>query len=158
MLRLLKESKNYPIKLLYDYFTSETYNYCKSCEYFSKCLTCPSETNDNQNILNDYLKKYSTFKLIIHQSPYSFDEYNFYRHIIDSYLLSLENEYTISLYPGRCISCDCCNELNCQLNNLKRFSLESLGIDVSKLYFYIFNESLLWTNNKFIFVSALLWR
>ncbi len=133
-------------------------------EYVSKykyCYIISGKTYINQipkdelnNLINYSLTKYSDisngndeFSNTFNGLYYSFREFN------DNKVLSLESYFNdaTALFSGRCLVCNNCsrnNNMSCIFPKKLRYSLESLGFDVSEIIENIVNDKIQWSNNS----------
>ncbi|KYH34750.1 hypothetical protein CLTEP_13490 [Clostridium tepidiprofundi DSM 19306] len=135
------------------------YNYCKQCPDYNKFWSCPVFNFSEK----EYIKKYTyayiiSAKLYTKEAHSNNDEsqndinlyYNSLRKIFDKKLLELEKNYenTVSLFAGRCYICEKCSKIlnkPCIHPEYMRYSLESLGIEVTKIVEDILNDKILWS-------------
>ena len=148
---------------------------CMQCEKYGKLWSCPPYSFEVKDILNKYDNVYligakiilsdklicETKKEDILECTYTI--LNEVRKILGDMLLNLEDRYqeSLSLYAGSCLLCENCDRLNnkpCRFPERMRYSLESLGFDVSKTSSELLDIDIKWANDKlpeyFTLVSA----
>lgn len=174
--------KKVSIDQLFKFYDFETIkSYCKSCPNYCKIWTCPQLEFDPQLFLKQFnyayiisAKVYSEdlnvqIKSFIENEKNASEITNYIyekgRSVFDEKMFSLEDIYegSISLMAGRCLLCDQCERIYnrpCKKPDKLRYSLESLGIEVSKVTETFLNEKILWSNDTLpeytLLVSALL--
>lgn len=94
---------------------------------------------------SDISKSKDEFSDIFNGIYYTFREFN------DSKILELEKSFpsSIALVSGRCLICEPCTRINnspCKYPHKLRYSLESLGFDVSSIIENILGEKIQWSN------------
>ncbi|NLY36188.1 MAG: hypothetical protein GX046_03010 [Tissierellia bacterium] len=124
------------------FFPERVLDYCSRCENYNMHFACPNHQFNISALLNRY-----PFVLVIsHNLPVNIDEYYYWRDIIDPILMGYENKLMgQSLLAGSCRNCDFCfnkGAQDCEFPQLLRYSLESLGFDLSALLAQFFNEEL----------------
>ena len=152
--KVIYNIKKITIEELLKYFNPKiVHNYCKQCPDYDKFWSCPEFSfNEKQ-----YLRQYN-YAFIISAKLYAGeDEINSYysqlRKIFDKKLLELEKKYkhTTSLFAGRCYLCDICSKLSnkpCIYPEYMRYSLESLGIEVTKIVEEVLKDKIIWSNDS----------
>lgn len=165
--------------LLEKYFDREKFlGLCKKCRNYGNLWSCPPY---DFNII-EYLIQYNHVYLIgtkITFSQKTIDKINTQKKIhsftdktlrnerakIRNVLLEIENDNdnSVSLYAGSCLLCKKCNRINhthCRNINKMRYSLESLGFDVSGISNNLLDIELKWSSDSlpeyFTLVSAVL--
>ncbi len=159
-----------------DYYNPKVFlEYCKKCKNYSKLWSCPPY----DFCIDDLINKYTNVYLIGTKINFTNETINSitldmikdftYKTLADvrkeigAGLLDIEKEHTdsISLYPGSCLICKSCTRPQnkpCRYPDRMRYSLESLGFDVSKTANYLLNTPILWSSDKlpeyFTLVSA----
>lgn len=148
---------------------------CKQCNKYGALWSCPPYKFD----VDDYINKYKYVHLIGTKILLSdriiketekddvldctYKILNEVRKKLSKMLLGLEDKYpnSISLFAGSCLNCTLCKrEQNKPCVNPKtmRYSLESLGFDVSKTASELLNIDIKWANETlpeyFTLVSA----
>ncbi|PWL55778.1 MAG: hypothetical protein DBY38_00350 [Clostridium cadaveris] len=128
------------------------YKYCHIIS--GKVLINSLDDNEINLLVNRSFKKYSdisiskdNFSNIFNGIYYAFRETN------DEKILKLEDTFknTLALVSGRCLICSNCTRVNnmpCIHPNKLRYSLESLGLDVSSIMENVLGEKLQWSNEK----------
>lgn len=141
---------------------------CENCLSFNKVWSCP-----NYDFLEeDYLKNYNYVYVLGAKLFYneiedlvsklkssnksnldiSISVYNDLRKITDEKILLLENKFknTKSLLGGKCSYCEKCTRIEnipCAHPEKLRYSLESLGFDVTAITENILNEKIIFTKD-----------
>lgn len=159
--------------LLSHYDFEKIIGYCQSCPNYDKIWSCPPFNFSTY----DYLDKFSSAiiysgEIFFDLSNSSDDEKNNKRRLIydmgrkefRNYLMTIEEKYIESeaLIAGHCFLCDECTRLHgkkCSYPKKIRYSLESMGIEVSSLLKTVLNQELQWdtdTTDRLITVGAIL--
>ena len=134
-------------------------SYCKVCAKYEKCWTCPPF----DFCLKELISKYNTIDIYAHKIDidsdlvYSKAEknellssiYKQARVVSDENINNVENIAceVLTLYAGSCIICPTCSKcsgLACIYPDKSRYSLESIGFDVSKITSGLFDIELKW--------------
>lgn len=148
---------------------------CKNCENYGKLWSCPPYDFN----IYDYIMEYSYVYIIGSRMIFAEETIksnnkekiqNFTKSTLETMrnslgekLLGLENEIKNgkSLYAGSCLICENCsreNGENCCNVDMMRYSLESLGFDVSKIAASLLDIELKWASDTlpeyFTLVSA----
>ncbi|MBN2260908.1 MAG: hypothetical protein JW702_10205 [Clostridiales bacterium] len=137
------------------------HSYCKSCNHYNLNYSCPVHLNP----VIDKLKKFNY--LTVYVFEYNIPEFNDIDNIYNSIRNSLDKEILnfesiidgTSLIPGRCLLCNpCYKELHkpCPKPDLIRYSLETIGFDVSKVIENEFQKKLTWNKDKLTLVFGFL--
>lgn len=153
--------------LMEEYFNREkTLGYCKACPNFSKYWSCPPYVFDEAI----FLKQFKYMHIIGRQYEVSREDLRNIRDpkAVETYctdklqaikvmtwktLLEIENEVdgVIGLIPGNCPICEttgmeCARKINqpCRNPSLMRYSLESLGFNVTDLLKYEVGMTIKW--------------
>lgn len=143
--------------------------YCKSCPDYEKFWSCPEFNFNTKTYLNNYNYAYIIAgKLFTHNiekilNEYTNLDYNNTSEIIsylyklvrksfDKNMLKIEKAFpnTCALFAGRCYICDECERISnnaCTYPESMRYSLEALGMEVSKIADNILCEKILWSKN-----------
>ncbi|WP_373600709.1 DUF2284 domain-containing protein [Paraclostridium bifermentans] len=134
---------------------------CKEgCPNYKKKWACPPYSPT----FSSYSKDYNHVLIVLmycnlDQFNYTKTEYmkvkasnSILKSRMDNLMRELENEFNgLMLSNGSCRLCKPCNckkNLPCKRPELKRYSMEALGLDVSKISMKILNHELLWYKNK----------
>lgn len=150
---------------------------CKKCTNYGKLWSCPPYSFNLDDYLDEYKYAYvigtrmifSEDTIIANNTPEKINSFTKYtlesmRSELGDKLLQLEEKYKgKSLYAGSCLLCASCNrqknEACCNPDQM-RYSLESLGFDVSKIAENLLNIELKWASDRlpeyFTLVSAFL--
>lgn len=166
-------------ELLDNYYDRKKYlDLCKKCKNYGKLWSCPPY---DFNII-EYMIQYNYVYLIgtkIIFKQKTIDKINTKKKISSftnktlknvraqtrNVLLTIENENdnSVSLYAGSCLLCKKCNRtqnIHCRNIDKMRYSLESLGFDVSGISNNLLNIELKWSAETlpeyFTLVSAIL--
>lgn len=130
--------------------------HCRRCENYNMHFACP----DHQFNVSAFISGYPFVLLVSHQMPVHMDEYFYWRDIIEPILLHYEEKLKgQSLVAGSCRNCDFCFDKgaqDCENPDLMRFSLESLGFDVSILLNKFFKEKLDFSPDRLHLVYGML--
>jgi predicted metal-binding protein len=140
--------------------------YCKACRYYNKIWTCPPyETNIVKQlegfqyayIIGSRLrfKDMQETNTMTHEANHEDvinSTYKAARQILDDMLMKIEadNDGLYVLLAGRCILCSSCSrekQLPCLYPGRARFSLESLGYDVSSISKDILGMEIQWAKD-----------
>lgn len=166
-------------ELLKNYWDRDKFlELCKDCSNYGKLWSCPPY---NFNVY-DYIAQYDYVYIIGTKMIFSdetiqsnnsdekirdFSKFTLesMRSTLGEKLLKLEDEFVLgkSLYAGSCLLCEQCkkekNE-NCCNMEMMRYSLESLGFDVSKIAKNLLDIELKWASDRlpeyYTLVSAFL--
>jgi predicted metal-binding protein len=132
--------------------------YCLQCPNYESNFSCPS--HDFSTGL--YLQRYPSALLIMHTLPAipgvdPLEDFFSYREQIDPVLMTFERLFFgEALLPGCCHNCsDDCSALDAQacLNpTVRRYSLESLGVDINSMLEYYFDTTLTFQDERLVFV------
>lgn len=118
------------------------HDYCSRCENFNLHFSCPS----HQFNIPAFINQYSFALIISHKIAAQYDEYYYWRDLIDPTLLKYEKIMRgQALLAGSCRNCDFCFDKGaekCTSPSLLRYSFESLGFDVAAILEEFFNERL----------------
>jgi predicted metal-binding protein len=78
------------------------------------------------------------------------------RKLLDRYIDAFESDtQSLALIPGRCLLCDPCYKFlgkPCPTPEKIRYSLETLGFNLSELLNHEFDMTLSWNNNEITFI------
>jgi predicted metal-binding protein len=147
-----------PVKIsdLMKYFKSEeVLGYCSKCPNHGKIWSCPPHNFDIKKYLNNYKFAHIICLKIdishINDKKESIELFHQKRKLFNKNLLSLEAKFesTKVLFSGECYLCNPCRRINnlpCNNKNI-RYSLESLGLNVSDICENILDEKLEWKEN-----------
>lgn len=148
---------------------------CKKCKNFNNLWSCPPYNFNINNLIDKYSNVYliatkinfsnRTIDKIPHDKikDFTYKTLADVRKEIGVGLLDIEKKHSdsISLYAGSCLICKECTRpqnIPCRYPDKMRYSLESLGFDVSKIANDLLNTPILWSSNKlpeyFTLVSA----
>lgn len=132
----------------------------KGCPNFKRKWSCPPYSPT----FSEYSKEYTNCILVLlycdlNQFNYIKTEYmkvkasnSILKSRLDSLMRMLENTYTgLMISNGSCRLCKPCackKQLPCKKPDLRRYSMESLGLNVSHISKTYFNHELLWYKNK----------
>ena len=138
------------------FFPETVLECCSSCENYNLHFACP----DHQFNVARFLSSYPYALIISHKMQVKIDEYFYWRDVIEPILLQYEKKLNgQSLVSGSCRNCDFCFDqgaLDCENPDLMRYSLESLGFDVSTLLESFFNETLNFSSDGLHLVYGML--
>lgn len=156
---------NYSICETNELYTFQNKEYFKKlcedgCPNFGKKWSCPPYSPNFKEYSKNY--KYCLVSLIycnLNQLNYTKTEYmkikasnSILKSKMDKFMRYLESENSgLLISNGSCRLCKPCNcklSLSCKKPNLKRYSMESLGLNVSDISKYLFNHELQWYKNK----------
>ena len=153
--------------------------YCKACKHYNKIWTCPPYDFDTLDIIDEFNYAYiigSKINLNKLKEEYSKDLnekglehvsnviYTLIRKVIDERLRILEDKISDIkiLLAGRCILCESCTKVDnkpCKYPEDSKYSLESLGFDLSSMSEEILKEKILWGDKDlpeyFILISGI---
>lgn len=143
--------------------------YCKNCPNFQKVWSCPPYDFSEEEYIHNYkfayiigaklnysdIREYVD-KLICNSMDnihISTDIYYKLREIVDKNMFSMENLYNDSkiLLGGKCTLCnECAREKNspCLHKDKLRYSLESLGFEVSSITENILKDKIIFTGDS----------
>lgn len=136
-------------------------NMCKGgCPNYKKKWSCPPYSPKFSSYSENY--KYALIVLMscdLEQFNYIKTEYmkvkashSILKSRMDNLMRSLENDFDgLMISSGSCKLCKPCNckqSLTCKKPNLKRYSMEALGLDVGTVSLDLFKHELLWYKNK----------
>lgn len=168
--------KSISMKKLLEYYKPDLINgYCLNCNKSNKVWSCPNFDFNTKEYINNY--NYATIicyrpnlnnfndtdvknillnikDLIPEAKDSKFNTIYFgCRLYLDELLLKLEqlNSNSTILFSGRCLLCKTCQRefnLPCLHKEKLRYSLESLGFDVSNILKDIFDISLQWNTDN----------
>jgi predicted metal-binding protein len=153
-----------PIKTLIDasYEPLRVLGYCKSCPNYNRNYSCPDHAFSTEHYLNRFeyalIVKHS---LMLPQGLLQADFFLSSRRRIDPLLMKLENHFQAeALLPGCCHNCHTdCSKLtfeDCCHPELRRYSLESLGIDINKMLQAFFAVPLQFLDDRITLVYGFL--
>lgn len=137
----------------------EVYGYCKSCPNYNKIWTCPPYLNKEDEFISAYNYAYIIeSKVIFEENEIKTEEevlskFQEHRRKLGNRLLEIEKTISdsVSLYAGNCYHCDNClreNSIECKYPEKKRYSLESVGYDVSLITKNILDSEILWMQGQ----------
>lgn len=137
--------------------------FCKVCKNYSKNWACPELSFDHIK----YLEEYKNIELHLLKIIFSEDEIeksigqDIYEYgnmitkdIKNNYckeLISKEKIYTKVINSGGCSFCNICSRVynkKCIKPNLLRYSMDSFGINLTKISQDVFNENLKWEKDR----------
>lgn len=172
--------KEIPINKLKKYYKPKVFiEFCKDCKYYNKIWACPPYKFDTVDLIDPYKYAYivgsklylnkinGKLKELLNHDNVEFavnEIYKSARAVLDQKLMNIEKKESGSkvLFAGRCMICDICSkEYNkpCMYPDQLRYSLESIGFDVSLISEEILEYKMLWSKGKFpeymILVSAI---
>jgi len=172
--------KGIPINKLKKYYKPKVFiEFCKDCKYYNKIWACPPYKFDTVDLIDPYKYAYIVgSKLYLNKLDGKLKEllnhenvdvvvneiYKSARAVLDQELMNIEKKESGSkvLFAGRCMICDCCAKVNnkqCIHPEKLRYSLESIGFDVSLISEEILEYKMLWSKGKLpeymILVSAI---
>lgn len=145
--------KRAPADLLAAYKPDEIWGHCAQCGNHAKVWSCPPHSFDPVPLIERFAQVYVVAATI---SLTGFDtqaeamvHYYGQRRRINRALLTFEATVpgAVGLYAGHCDACEPCTrpaERGCAHPGRCRYSLESLGLDVSGLMETFFDERLQW--------------
>lgn len=153
---LCKSKDLYPFQSK-EYFESLCRN---GCPNFNKKWSCPPYSPDFITYSRNY--DYCLVCILycdLDQFDYTKTEYmkvkacnSILKSKMDKLMRYLENYYSgLIVSNGSCRICKPCNlklNLSCKRPTLRRYSMESLGLDVNKVSTFMFNHSLKWYKDK----------
>ena len=155
--------------LMKAYKPEEIMGYCAHCGNHDSVWSCPPHRFDPAEFIKGFAYAYvvsgSVSMIGFEEQTDALVHYYEMRRPINRALLSFEAAVpgSVSLYAGHCEACKPCTRTKgeeCIHPNLCRYSLESLGLDVSEIIETHFGESLQWgagkTPDKLLVVPALL--
>lgn len=143
--------------------------YCKSCPNYQKVWSCPPYDFSEEEYINEYKFAYiigaklnysniqdQINKLILNKFDNIHISTNIYyslRKIVDKKMFSVENLFTDSkiLLGGKCTLCtECSRQKNnpCLHKDKLRYSLESLGFEVSSITENILKDKIVFTGDS----------
>ncbi|MBF8982745.1 hypothetical protein IZY60_04240 [Lutibacter sp. B2] len=172
--------KEIPINKLKKYYKPKIFiGFCKDCKYYNKIWACPPYDFETVDLIDPYKYAYiigskiylnklnGKLKELLNNDHVEFvvnEIYKSARAVLDQELMNIENKESDSkvLFAGRCMMCDICakgNNKPCIYPDQLRYSLESIGFDVSLISEEILEYKMLWSSGKLpeymILVSAI---
>ena len=135
----------------------EIFSFCKACGHYNQNYSCPDHQMNPLEILSEY--KFVTVYAL--KYVYSADTdldllYISTRKTLDRCINAFESDTkSLALIPGRCLLCDPCYKSigkPCPTPEKIRYSLETLGFNLSELLVHEFELPLLWDNNEITFI------
>lgn len=149
------------------YYDWEKYNgFCKQCPNYGKIWSCSPYDFDTEDYIKGYKYIYiigtkidldkNLIKNVTNKdevTKLTYEILNRVRKSQEANLLELEKKYpnSKSLYAGSCILCEKCARLDnkpCRNKDKMRYSLESLGFDVSNTISDVLGIKLIWANDR----------
>ncbi|WP_373899100.1 DUF2284 domain-containing protein [Haloimpatiens sp. FM7315] len=153
---------------LFKYYKKDTIRgYCKTCPNYNKIWSCPQYDFEEESYLREYNYAYIIgAKLYLKDIEKELERMNFksnteiltfaynsIRNIVDKKSLSIEKNINNSriLMGGKCLICKTCQRTKskpCLHPESLRYSLESLGFEVSSITKEILKEDLLFSKDQ----------
>lgn len=147
-------------KFIEKYRDKDFLNCCKKCNNYGKNWSCPPVDFDAE----EYLKKYKNIELHLIKIVFTKEEieesqgkdlYGYSLKILQDFkenytktLMERERETGAEiLYPGSCFHCKNCQRLDnkpCVKPEKFRYSMDTFGINITKLAEEIFEQKILW--------------
>lgn len=138
---------------------------CKKCDKYGTLWSCPPYSFNAEDYIKNYKYAYIIGTKIILDNKLiretkkedvidcTYKILNEVRKRLEKMLLELENKHpnSISLYAGSCLNCNVCTRTvnkPCIQPETMRYSLESLGFDVSKTASKLLNIELKWAEDS----------
>jgi predicted metal-binding protein len=151
--------KTFKLQQLIDCYhrPDDIYDYCKSCGYYNQNHSCPDHSSDILSKYNqdDYISVYLLTMSYSDDSDLSL-EYRITRHKLDLSIKAFElSTESNALIPGRCLLCDPCKKSLsrlCPYPGRMRYSLETLGFNLSDLAKNEFDFELKWDQQQITYI------
>jgi len=162
--------RSVPLSELSDYHRpEEVTGYCKSCPKYGKFWSCPPHGFD----VSGYIHQFQHACIIgvkVHLDPVqnrndALAYYHHRRHLLNAALLEIEADLSTAevLFSGNCDVCNTCSRKEgqpCIRKDKMRYSLESLGYNVSEISETLLGKKLQWDQGKMpeylVLVAAIL--
>ncbi len=144
------------------YRPDEVLLYCQSCPNYEANFSCPEHEFSTAH----YLQRYPYVLLFMQTLPLTpgadpLETFYDCREYIDPVLMEFERRlHGETLLPGCCYNCsDDCSALDaqeCLQPSIRRYSLESLGVDINRMLQFFFDTPLIFQDDQMTFVYGFL--